>query len=341
MIIEMINVAVRDGASEKSACELLGLAASTVFRWRKRVTGDDLRAGPTTAPSNKLTDAERHTVIETACSEEFRDLSPNQIVPKLADRGEYIASESTFYRVLREERLAKPRGKARPPRKCRRPALKVATKPRQIWSWDITYLRTSVRGMFFYAYMTVDIWSRKIVAAQVHAEESSEQAAELMTLACSREGVTPRSLTLHADNGSSMKGATMLATLQGLGVHASFSRPRVSDDNPFSESLFRTLKYRPDYPSKPFDSLEDARAWIQSFVRWYNDEHMHSAIGFVTPSSRHRGEDAEILNRRTAVYERARTKTPKRWSRKIRRFSHVTSVTLHGGKPDARIAKAE
>lgn len=126
-----------------------------------------------------------------------------------------------------------------------------------------------------------------------------------------------------------MKGATMVATLQRLGVQASFSRPRVSDDNPFSESLFRTLKYRPEFPSKPFTSLEDARAWIRAFVDWYNDEHLHSGICFVTPSSRHGGEDAVILERRRSVYENARAKNPGRWIRKVRDFSHIASVTLH------------
>ena len=329
MIIDLVDLAVIEGASEKSACGLLGLAATTIGRWRKSAVGDDQRAGPRTDPKNKLTHAERREVAKVACSPEFRDKSPSQIVPTLADRGEYIASESTFYRVLQEERLAESRGKARPPQKRYRPTSVTATGPRQIWTWDITYLRSSVRGMFYYAYITVDIWSRKIVAAEVHAEETSENAAELMTMACTAEGVTPDTLTLHADNGGPMKGSTMLATLQRLGVQATFSRPRVSDDNPYSESLFRTLKYRPEFPSKPFDSLEAARAWVRGFVRWYNEEHLHSAIRFVTPSCRHEGDDSNLLTKRKAVYEKAKRRTPRRWARGIRDFGYITSVTLH------------
>ena len=339
MIIDLVDSTVLEGASAKKACALLGLAATTIARWRKRVSGDDRRAGPETEPKNKLTPGERQKLVKVACSAEFRDKSPSQIVPALADRGEYIASESTFYRVLQEERLAQSRGKARSPQKRYRPTSIAATGPRQIWTWDITYLRSSIRGMFYYAYITVDIWSRKIVAAEVHAEETSQHAAELMTIACTAEGVTPNTLTLHADNGGPMKGSTMLATLQRLGVQATFSRPRVSDDNPYSESLFRTLKYRPEFPSKPFDSLDMARAWVRGFVRWYNEEHLHSAIRFVTPSSRHEGNDIALLTKRKAVYEKARKRTPRRWARGIRDFGYITSVTLHPTDAKERTTK--
>ena len=171
-------------------------------------------------------------------------MSPKQIVPKLADQGIYIGSESTFYRVLKEQQMIN-----------HRPNEHVADGPCQVWSWDITYLRSPVSGMFFYLYMIVDVWSRKVVAATVFEEESMDLSARLFTRACFTHGVQPEGLVLHSDNGGPMKGSTMLATLQKLGVVPSFSRPMVSDDNPYSESLFRTMKYRPEYPSKPFENL--------------------------------------------------------------------------------------
>ena len=180
-----------------------------------------------------------------------------------------------------------------------------------VWSWDITYLKSPVRGVFFYLYMVVDVWSRKIVAWDVHEEESSENAATLIGDAYRREGVVPGTLAVHSDNGSPMKGATLLATLQCLGVATSFSRPSVSNDNPYSESLFRTMKYRPGYPSGAFESIDTARDWVVAFVRWYNTEHLHSSIRFVTPEHRHSGRELQILELRQNVYEQARARHPR------------------------------
>jgi putative transposase len=178
----------------------------------------------------------------------------------------------------------------------------------------------------------MDIYSRKIVGWQVYEEESSALAGELMTDICQREGVLPNQVTLHSDNGSPMKGATMLATLQELGVIPSFSRPSVSNDNPYSESLFRTLKYMPEYPDRPFSDLLAARTWVQGFVDWYNHEHLHSAINFVTPEQRHRGLDVEILAQRKQVYEQAKSNHPERWSGDIRNWEPVGEVYLNPEK---------
>jgi putative transposase len=182
----------------------------------------------------------------------------------------------------------------------------MATGPNQVWSWGITYLKSAVRGSFYYLYMTLDVWSRKIVGFEVHEVECAKLAARMTEAACAAEGGPAGTLVLHSDNGSPMKSATMLAKLQELGVATSFSRPSVSNDNPFSESAFRTAKYRPDYPARPFDSLVEARTWARSFVRWYNQEHLHSSIRFVTPSDRHEGHEASILEARADVYEQAR-----------------------------------
>ena len=329
MIIEMIDESVRAGASKAKACELLGLAPTTLLRWKRSASGVDERRGPRGVVPSRLSATERRKIVETACSPEFRDLSPTQMVPILADRGEYIGSESTIYRVLREEGLLKHRGKAKAPARRHRPAPKVTTGPCQVWTWDITYLKSPIRGQFFYAYIAVDVWSRKIVAAEVHPIECNEIAARFIAAAVQTEGVSPKSLILHADNGGPMKGATILATLQALGVQSSFSRPRVSDDNPYSESLFRTLKYRPNFPSKPFSDLAAARSWVSAFVDWYNEVHLHSGIRFVTPSTRHAGRDREILDARRRTYEWARAAHPERWSKGIRNLKPVGDVTLH------------
>lgn len=300
-------------------------------RWRKQGIGEDGRTGPKMAPGNKLTDAERAKVLEVACSPRFRDLSPKQIVPLLADEGTYLASESSFYRTLRAaERLAH-RGRAKPP-VHRRPDELIATGPNQVWCWDITYLPSVVRGKFFYCYLIIDLFSRKVVARAVHDSESATHAAVLIAVACAAEGVQRDQLTVHSDNGHPMKGSTMLATLQKLGIVPSFSRPGVSDDNPFIESLHRTMKYRPEYPSQPFASLLDAEAWVSWFMAWYNDRHRHSSIGFVTPSQRHRGDDVLILVQRSAVYEAARSRNPQRWSGACRSFKRISSVALNPRK---------
>ena len=256
----------------------------------------------------------------------------NKIVPKLADEGRYIASESSFYRVLKAENQLRHRQRSTPASARKKPRALTATAPNQLYSWDITYLPTRVRGLFFYLYLVMDIYSRKIVGWQVYEEESSALAADLMTDICHREGVKPHQVTLHSDNGSPMKGATMLATLQALGVVPSFSRPSVSNDNPYSESLFRTLKYRPEYPAHAFADLPAARSWVQGFVDWYNGEHLHSAIGFVTPEQRHTGEDVAILARRKQVYLAAQSENPERWSGDIRNWDHVKEVQLNPDK---------
>lgn len=328
MILSLVDEAVRLGARLRKACHELGLSERTVQRWRQRDGGEDRRHGPQTVPGNKLSLEERQRILETVNSTEFRDASPHQIVPRLADQGLYLASESTIYRLLREHKQLTHRERTRPA-SSRRPDEHVATGPCQVWSWDITYLRGPVRGSFYYLYMLEDVWSRKIVGWQVHEDESMELAASLFKETCAWMGLDPDGLVLHSDNGGPMKGSTMLATLQKLGVVASFSRPRVSDDNPYSEALFRTLKYRPEYPSEAFTSLEHAHAWTASFVAWYNTFHRHSAIRFVTPDERHHGRDKQILAKRHRVYQRARENHPERWSGQTRDWQPVEAVTLN------------
>ena len=332
MAIELITEAVENGARRVPACKILGISLRTLQRWEAEGGGEDRREGAQKEPGNALSEPERALVIAIASSPRFRDLPPSQIVPILADAGVYVASESSFYRILRQEKLLAHRGRARTPRHSR-PKEYVATGPNKIWSWDITYCRGPVRGQFYYLYLVVDVWSRKIVGWAVHEQESEQLAAELIREVVLREGVDGKQLVMHSDNGGPMKGATMLATLQWLGIVPSFSRPRVSDDNPYSEALFRTLKYRPEYPRVAFESLEATRQWVQGFVRWYNEKHRHSAIRFVTPSQRHSGEEQKVLRRRKEVYEEVRKENPSRWTGGVREWTPVGKVILN---PEAR-----
>ena len=313
------------GCRIKVCCFDLGISFKTYCHWKKDPV--DKRRGPLTVPKNKLSIEERDQVIRIANSSEYMDYSPWVIVAKLADKGQYIASESTFYKILKEEKLLKHRTNSKPASRYR-PAPLVANGPNQIWSWDITYLRRMIRGQFFYVYLMLDIWSRRIVGFDVLEEESMEHSSKLMNKLCQIEGIEKNQLSLHADNGGPMKGATMLATLEKLGVAASFSRPRVSNDNPFSESLFKTLKYCPKYPDR-FESLSEAKKWMILFTEWYNN-HPHSGIKFVTPMERHAGLDKKILNKRKEVYAKAKERNPERWSsRKTRNWERIEKVYLN------------
>jgi putative transposase len=338
--ITVVDEAVRDGARLESACKEAGIHARTIQRWRRDPDGEDRRRGPVGRPGTALSPEEEEEIVELLASPEFVDLSPNQVVPKLADMSIYKASERTMYRVLKKRKLLAHRGRSRRRVGGRRPRERRATGPRQAWSWDITYLRTPVRGMFWMLYMVVDIWSRKIVAARVHDRESDQLSAALLEGAYHREGVKPGELWVHADNGGAMRGQTLLVKLRDLGATASFSRPHTSNDNPFSEALFRTMKYRPDYPDRPFATVEAAQAWVDAFVRWYNDDHQHSGIRFVTPSERHAGEDIAILENRRRVYQAARARAPRRWSRETRNWTPVAVVCLNPHVRPSRPAPA-
>jgi len=328
-IIELIDEARASGARQSQACKTMDISAKTFQRWVKPDNQEDGRLEAKHEPKNKLTELERQRIIKVSNESNYADLPPSKIVPKLADEGRYLASESTFYRVLKAENQLQHRQKSKPARQVKKPRALTATGANQLYSWDITYLPTPVLGLFFYLYLVMDIYSRKIVGWQIYERESSALAADLMTDICQREGIKRNQVILHSDNGSPMKGATMLATLQALGVVPSFSRPSVSNDNPYSESLFRTLKYRPEYPEKAFKDLSAARTWVQGFVDWYNHEHLHSAIKFVTPAQRHNGEDKDILAQRKQVYQQAKLKHPERWSGEIRNWDEITEVYLN------------
>ena len=347
-LIDSIDEATTAGARQASACAVLGLSSRTLQRWQAGDTlGDDRRPQRQYTPPHALTAAERARILAVANSAEFAALPPSQIVPRLADQGLYLGSESTIYRILKAAQQLKHRRSERPSQPRTKPKALSATAPNQLYSWDITYLPTAIKGQFYYLYLFLDIFSRQIVGWQVFEAESSHYASELLRDIYGREGLQPGQVILHSDNGSPMKGSTMLATLQQLGVMPSLSRPAVSNDNPYSESLFKTLKYRPQYPLKPFADLTIARQWVAHLVQWYNHEHRHSAIGFVTPAQRHAGLDEALLNQRKALYEHARSQNPRRWSQHTRNWNRIHTVHLNPdqaetqNKPTQEIANQE
>jgi transposase InsO family protein len=350
-IVALIDRAMAAGARQATACAEMGLNARTLQRWTGPLGAvrDDRRPfaeGP--EPANKLSNEERDLIVATSNAPEFASLPPSQIVPRLADQGIWIASESSFYRVLRERSQNHRRGRARPVTRRKPPTSFEAKAPCQVWSWDITWLPVPIAGAFFYLYLIIDIFSRKIVGWEVHDRETAEFASQVLERAVWAERCLSSPLVLHADNGSPplvictqitaarrMKGATMKVTMERLGVTASFSRPRVSNDNPFSEALFRTCKYTPTWPTRGFATIEAAQAWVHSFATWYNTVHRHSAIRFVTPDQRHRGEDRGMLDSRHRVYEMARAARPERWSGQTRNWKPIGPVWLNPERPDA------
>lgn len=332
-ILADIDAARSNGAPLRAACTIVGIGLRTYRRWR--TGGEDGRAGALRPePSHKLSAAEREAIVAVCNEPRFASLPPSQIIPRLADEGRYLASESSFYRVLHAHGLQHHRGRAREPQR-REPPTHEASAPNQVWCWDVSYLPSGVRGLYFYLYLVIDLFSRKMVGWEVHAQECGEHAAALIRRSTLAEGIgrRHRPLILHADNGAPMRSATLRETLRMLGVEPSHSRPRVSNDNAFVESAFRTCKYRPNYPVDGFGTLAEARDWVWRFVTWYNTEHRHSGLNFVTPEQRHTAQAPAIMHRRVEVYEAARARHPRRWSKGIRDWSLPTTVWLNPVTP--------
>ena len=340
IVLMLVDQAMDGGARQSLACQTLGITERTLQRWRldEALRGDMRPHADRPEPSNKLSESEKQDIIEVSNRADYQNLPPSQIVPALLDQGCYLGSVSTFYRVLKEVGMLHHRGHSKPPKKRPKPTSYAATGPNQVWSWDITYLPTTIRGKHYYLYLVLDIFSRMIVAWEVHECESTDYAAEMLQRAYLKHGISQMDnlLVLHSDNGSPMKGSTMLATMQRLAIVPSFSRPRVSNDNPYSESMFRTLKYRPNYPSQPFSSLTESRLWVHDFVRWYNEEHKHSALKFVTPYQRHYGEAERCLSERNTVMEQMKQRHPERCGpRSTRNWDLPTMVWLNPDRPEA------
>ena len=334
--MEIFLESVSAGARRVRAAAELGLSVRTLQRWLEdgQVQPDHRPGAARPKPHNALTDQEQQAILDVCNQPEYASLPPSQIVPKLLDQGRYLGSESSFYRVLQAANQQHHRGRSKA-REKRPITTHTATAPNQVWCWDISYCGSTVKGRYWYLYLIIDLFSRKIVGWEIHDQESGELAKELVTRTVLKEKCAGQPLVLHSDNGSPMKASTLQAKLDELGIRSSHSRPRVSNDNAYSESLFRTLKYCPQWPSGGFETLTAAREWMLTFARYYNEEHRHSGIRFVTPEQRHQGQDKAVLERRKHVCEMAMKRHPERWSQKrIRNLSWQDKVTLNPVKKE-------
>jgi putative transposase len=329
-----IELAHAAGARLRPACAIAGIELRTLQRWQAHeglTAGDGRPQAVRPEPRHALSQDERAQLLAVANEPRFAAVPPARIVPMLADEGVYLASESSFTRVLRAQGQTAHRGRAKAPKAVRPPTTHIAAAPRQVWCWDMTYLPAQVLGRWFHLYLILDLYSRKVVGWEVHDTDDSDHAVHLVRRTALAEGIAalPTKPVLHGDNGSTLKATTVLAMLNWLGVKPSYSRPRVSDDNAYAESLFRTAKYRPEFPATGFADLDAARIWAAGFVRWYNHDHRHSGIRYVSPAQRHGGEDQAILAARHELYTSARALNPARWSGATRNWSPIGPVTLN------------
>lgn len=292
------------------ACEALGVPRSTGYRWLRPPVLGPRRPRP--RPARSLGDDERKEVLDLLCSDRFVDEAPTTVHAKLLDEDQrYVCCPRTMYRVLEAENATRERrAQVRHP-KYKKPEL-LATGPNQVWTWDVTWLRGPVKYKYYPLYVIVDLFSRFNPGWLLAHEENGELAAKLIRETCERQGIDPGTLKLHADRGPVPRGKTVKQLLVDLDVTPSFSRPRVSNDNPFSEAEFRTMKYRPEYPDR-FDGYDHARDFCSQFFPWYNDDHRHSGLAYFTPADVHYGRVPDILARRQAVMDQAFARTPGRF----------------------------
>lgn len=293
-------------------CAYIGVSERTIQRWNS-IGIDDKRKGAEKRVDRKLSDQERDEIYRVACSEDYKDMNAHEVYNALLDKGLYFASESSFYRILRSKDAVTHRQETKEGTSRTKPDTLKATAKNQVWMWDITWIKSPVQGIYYYAYVIEDLYDRSIVGWAIYENESDEHAKELFEAVTRAEGAQP--VFVHSDNGNAMKGITLVAFYYRLGIVPSFSRPRVSDDNPFIESFFKTLKYTCGYP-KFFTDLNHARKWFADFIYWYNRNHMHSGLQYVTPSQKRNGEHHRIFMRRNAVLEDAKRKHPERWGRR-------------------------
>jgi putative transposase len=297
----------------QAACSVLGIPRATYYRrWSDKAKprgSTPLRKHPLA-----LSEIERQRVLNTLRSKRFVDKSPGEIVPILLDEGVYLCSERTMYRILKDASEIRERRQRAAQSHFKKPEL-LALGPNEVWSWDITKLKGSRKWSYYYLYVILDIYSRYVVGWMVADRESAELAKRLISKACEKQNIQPNQLTLHADRGTSMKSKAVAYLLADLGVTKTHSRPYTSDDNPYSESQFKTLKYCPQFPER-FGCIEDANVFCRAFFRWYNDEHRHSGINRLTPKSLHQGFAKAVLEKRERVLEKAFSDHPERFKNK-------------------------
>lgn len=317
----------------RATCQALGLSPATFYRYHQPRPGG---SGAKRSVPRALTPAERQTVVEVLMSPRFCDDSPRQIWAVLLDEGRYLCSVSTLYRILRSlQAVRERRNQLRHPAYTK-PEL-LATGPNQVWSWDITKLKGPVRGTQFHLYVILDIFSRYVVGWMLAARESAALAQKLIAESCAKQAIDPGQLTLHADRGSSMRSRGVAELLADLGVTKSHSRPYVSDDNPFSESQFRTMKYRPEFPPR-FGSVQDGRAFGVTFFQWYNQQHRHSGIGLHTPYQVHYGlaPAAQAARRQTLLA--AHALHPERFVNKLPAPPHLPGAVWINPPPSSGLS---
>jgi putative transposase len=292
----------------RGALRAMGTSRAT---WYRRQRPASTRTQRRAAPPLALSSAERAAIVDTLNSARFAECTPYTAYARLLDEGSYLGSVRTFYRLLAAQGLVHERRNqlTHPPHT--KPEL-IATAPNQVWSWDITRLRSALKWQHFHLYVLLDIFSRYVVGWLVAQAENAGLAGALIEQSCHKHGIARECLTLHSDRGSPMRAKSTAELLVDLGVAASFSRPRVSNDNPFSEAQFKTLKYRPGFPDR-FENIEHARAHLRAFFTWYNEEHHHSGIGFMTPSAVHFGRAQRLHEQRAAVLQAAYAAHPERF----------------------------
>jgi putative transposase len=301
---------------KKPACESLEVPRATFYRHLGRQLNPCPGNGPRPAPPLSLTFAERQNVINILHSERFQDKAPHEIYAMLLDEGQYHCSVRTMYRILSSVHGdVKERRRGHQRNHYEKPEL-LATTPNQVWSWDITKLKGPVKWTYFYLYVILDIFSRYIVGWMVAHREQNTLAKRLIEESAAKQDIVPGQLVVHADRGSSMKSKVVAHLLSDLGITKTHSRPHVSNDNPYSESQFKTLKYCPQFPNR-FGSIQDARAFCGTFFTWYNKEHRHSGIALMTPEQVHYGKAQNVFDGRARVLAEAFAKTPLRFKHRL------------------------
>ena len=300
---------IADCAGISTACEVLGVPRSSFYRSKQPKSAPQ----PRPTPKQALSRAEKRQVRQILNSERFQDCAPRQVYATLLDEGTYVCSWRTMYRVLGEyQEVRERRNQLRHPQ-YKKPEL-LATAPNQLWSWDITKLKGPVKWTYYYLYTILDVFSRYVPGWLIAEYESSLLAEQLIVESCAKQGIAPGQLTLHSDNGSPMTSRTMAQLLADLGVIKTHSRPHVSDDNPYSEAQFKTMKYRPDFPER-FGSIQGARVWGRVFFHWYHHEHHHSSLGLLTPVVVHYGQAQAVIEQRGKVLQAAYAAHPERFVR--------------------------
>lgn len=292
------------------ACDAVNVSRATYYRLTKVTVVRRAQRKPSRS-NRALSQAEASEVLRILESPEYIDMSPREIFASLADKGEYHCSISTMYRLMRKNYAVKERRACRKHQKHEMPVLK-ATRPNQVWAWDITKIKGPQAWHFYYLYTIVDLYSRKVVGWMVAEKENGELAKRLFSTTCKRERVDASKLIIHSDRGSAMTSLTLGLLFASLGIVKSLSRPRVSNDNAFVESLFKTLKYRQLYPNR-FDSLEEVTQYMREFFRWYNFKHYHSGIALLTPHTLHAGKENAVLKRRQMALDEAYLRHPERY----------------------------